>query len=135
MKMVQLPSFLWCIIEDIIHLFPHSTSDLVFNITPLTCVPPSSAPKLTITSKPTITSQPRTTTSAPSSTRKETEGENLIPRRRRIAMDDIRVIRRTPQQGESSQAIAKITLCTSGAGELTTSQLMCWKNTGLRMKS
>ena len=33
-------------------------------------------------------------------------------------MDDIRVIRRTPQQGESSQARGKIALGTSGAGEL-----------------
>ena len=65
--------------EDIIHLFPHSTSDLVFDITPLTSLPIPSVPKLTITSKPTITSQPRTTTSAPSSPRKEAEGENLIP--------------------------------------------------------
>ena len=59
--------------EDIIHLLPHSTSDLVFDITPLTSLPPHSATNLTISSKPTISSQPRTTTSAPSSPRKEGE--------------------------------------------------------------
>ena len=103
--------------EDIIHLLPHSTSDLVFDITPLTSLSPLSATNFTISSKPTISS-PRTTTSAPSSPRKEDEEGNLIPRRRRTAMDDIRVIRRTPQPGESSQARAKIALHTSGAGEL-----------------
>ena len=36
----------------------------------------------------------------------------------KTTMDGIRVIRRTPQQGESSQARAKIALCTSGTGEL-----------------
>jgi len=46
------------------------------------------------------------------------EEGNLIPRRRRITKDDIRVIRRAPQQGESSQARAKIALHTSGAEEL-----------------
>ena len=109
------------VVEDISHLFSHNTSDLVFDISPLTSVPPQSkpfTPKLTISSKPTISSQPRTTTSAPSSPRKEPEEGNLIPRLRRTAMDDIRVIRRTPQQGESSQARAKIALRTSGAGEL-----------------
>ena len=43
--------------EDIIHLFPHSSSDLVFDITPLTSVPVQpepSKPKLTIYSKPLI---------------------------------------------------------------------------------
>ena len=65
--------------KDLIHLFPHSTSDLIFNITPLTSLPPPSAPILAITSKPTKTSQPRTSTSAPSSPRKEAEGKNLIP--------------------------------------------------------
>ena len=46
------------------------------------------------------------------------EEGNLIPRRRRTTKDDIRVIRRAPQQGESSQARAKIVLHTSGAKEL-----------------
>ena len=104
--------------EDIIHLFPHSTSDLVFDITPLTSVPPPSAPKLTITSKPTITSQPRTTTVTPSCPRKEAKEEYLIPRHRRTTINDIEVIRRAPQQGESSQARVKIALRTSSAEEL-----------------
>ena len=93
--------------KDIIHIFPHKTSDLVLDITPLTFVPPPFVPKLTISSKPIISSQPRSTTSAPSSPMKEAKEGNLIPRRRRTAMDDIRVIRRTPQQRESSKGQSK----------------------------
>jgi len=60
--------------EDIIHLFPHSSSDLVFDIIPLTSVPiqpEPSKPKLIISSKPTMSSHPRTNTSAPSSQQKK----------------------------------------------------------------
>ena len=110
-----------CVAKEIILLFLHSTSDFVFNVTPLTSLPPQfgpSAPNLTISSKPAISSQPRTTTSAPSCPRKESEEENLSPRRRRTSRDDIRVIRRTQQRGESSQTRAKIVLRTSGAEDL-----------------
>ena len=68
--------------EDIIQLFPHNVSDLVFDITPLTTVPSQTStptPTFIIPSKPTLPSHPRTTTSAPSSPRKEPEEENLIP--------------------------------------------------------
>ena len=71
--------------EDIIQLFPHSASDLVFDITPVTVIPQqteNSTPTFIIPSKPTLPSRPRTTTSAPFSPRKEVEEENLIPRRR-----------------------------------------------------
>ena len=104
--------------EDIIQLFPHNVSDLVFDVTPITSVPSQTetfTPTSTIPSKPTLLSQPGATTSAPSSPTKEVEEENLIPRRRRSSRDDIMVIRRIPQQGEASQARAKIALRTSGA--------------------
>ena len=107
--------------ENIIPLFPHNVSNLVFDITPLTAVPAQTStptPTFTIPSRPTLPSHPRTTTSAPSSPRKESEEENLIPRRRRTSRDDIRVIRRTQQRGESSQARAKIVLRTSSAEDL-----------------
>ena len=68
--------------KEIIQLFPHSTSDLVFKGTPLTSLPPQSGPftpNLTISSKPIMSSQPRTTISAPSSPRKEDKKGNLIP--------------------------------------------------------
>ena len=96
------------IADDIIQLFPHNFSVLVFNITPLTAVPAQTSahtPTFTVPSKPTLPSHPRTTTSAPSSPRKESR-------------DDIRVIRRTQQRGESSQARAKIALRTSGVEDL-----------------
>ena len=58
--------------EDIIHLFAHNSSDIVFDITPIKSLPSQSGPStpnLTISSKPVISSQPRTTTSVPSSER------------------------------------------------------------------
>ena len=50
--------------EDIIQLFPHNVSDLVFDITPLTVVPAQTTtptPTFIIPSKPTLPSHPRTT--------------------------------------------------------------------------
>ena len=69
--------------KDVIHLFPHSSFDLVIDITPLTSIPSQpepSKPKLAISSKPSISSHTRTTHSAPSSPTKDvdTEKGNLI---------------------------------------------------------
>ena len=57
--------------EDIIQLFPHNISDLVFDITPLTTVPATHTPTFIIPSKPTLPSHPRTTTPTLSSPIKE----------------------------------------------------------------
>ena len=109
--------------EDIIHLFPHNSYDLVFDITPLTSLPAKpepSKPKLTISCKPTISSHPRTTNSAPSSPTMDvdTEEGNLIPRCQNLpTKDGSLVIRRAPQIREYSQSGTKIALRTSIAEE------------------
>jgi len=121
--------------EDIVRLFsqsrvPTNILDIPLVVQPLTAIPPQtetppepnqpdSTQQLTIfiPHKPQPQTKPRTTCSAPSSPNKDLEVGNLVPEHRRSTRDDIQVIKRTHQEGESSQVGVKIPLRTSDADE------------------